>query len=704
MKRIVNALTIFVSILIFVFFYQNISLEHYNSVSDFQSRFFASTKKDYVAIEYRLSGDNSGDAFNELIEFLDQHNYDAISQSQNRRYDFILDTTFYIHTKNSLNNLDFFKSVNGKDIDFTSDTNSYYSSFIEDKDAIDIIDFINNSYHKEYQPRLTIKQFKSMIKDKADKRNAIIFLYGNKYDEIIKDIENSEIVNYIVDDDFVSFELVEPDVLDIEPIRILLILSIASLMVISICDLIKEKKEITIRKLFGERDFSIYFNLIAKKYLFNLILYILTQVFLYIILIRNIRPIHLLLVKPLLFAFSLYLIIWLFANLISYFVLTQVGRAVNLKKDNTVKFTNPITSIIKVIVIVLMITPFLGLFSSAPLTIEENIILRKNKNKMRNNLIIYGVYFDDSDYDSGISESLELTLEFFEDFNWIYHDFSANYLPEEYIETISEEEYQEQFVQHPYIVVNDTYLKDYDLRDLDGNSIDLDTLEHNTLLVPEIYRDDEFTDIYYEGANSKTLYIRNNDLFYNYYPLGVIEELRQENPVILFKNQLDSNMTWSGNALSIIDDESTREKVDNFLVSNDFDNIIHMESTNNIYDMIISRSNDQLLNFILRLFLYILMIFIFQYQSVFVYFSENKDKVALNYLFGKTYIEGYGVFMFNNILVYIVPLLIGIIFLEIHYKFMFIYILFGILIDIIVATIMIRSFEKNKILSVLKGE
>lgn len=707
MKRLANLLTFFVAMFIFMFFYQNTSLNHYNSVVGLESSFAETTGKDYVSIEYNLYDDEGNDVFQKLVDFLEEFNYDAMSFTRNRRYDFIIDTTVYLHTENNLNDLDFFKSVNGKNIDFTLDNNSYYSSFINDKEATDIIDFINNSYHKEYQPKLTIKQFKSMLRDNPEKRTAIIFLYSDEKSNLIRDIENSEISNYIVSDDSTFiYELAKPEVLNIDAIKILLLLSISSLIVISICDLIGEKKEITIRKLFGEKNSSIYFNLIARRYLFNLILYIMTQILLYIVIIRGIRPIHILLLKPLLFAFGLYLTFWIFANLVSYFVLTKVGKATNLKQNNTVRFTNSITLIIKVILVVLMITPFINLFTLAPLTIEENIILRKNKTKMKNNLAIEGIFLDSEDYSLDEWEPLKLTLEFLEDLNWVYRDFSANYLPEELKQEIPEEVFGQQYVQHPYIVANDTYLKDYDIRDLDGNSIDLKSLENNTLLVPETYKNDEFTDVYYDdGQCTNIIYIQDGGIFYNYYPLVPdIEVLRQHNPVILFKNKLDANMEWNGTSLSIRDEEDTREKIDDFLVNNELDNIVHITSMDNVYDTTMARSNDQVFNFILTLCLYILMIFIFQYQTVFVYFSENKDEIAVNYLFGKTYMQRYGLLILNSIIVYFVPLSIGIGFLKIHYKFMLMYVLFGIILDFIVSTIMIRSFEKKKTLSVLKGE
>ena len=704
MKRVANVLTIAVAVFVFMFFYQNVSANHYTSINNFSSSLSNATGRHEVAIEYKLYDDAGNNVFHKLVDFLEENKYDAMSFTEVRRHDFIIDRIMYLYTEYELNDFDFFKSRHGNNIDFTTNDGSNYSSFINDEGATDIIDFINSSYQKEYQPKITIKQFQAIVSDGYKEKDALIFIFGEDRDRLIHDIENSEIANYLKSDPDTSWSLLEPDVLDMEATNILLILSISALIIITICDLIGEKKEITIRKLFGEKNTSIYLDLIAKRFLFNWVLFLATQVLLYVFIIRDIRPIHFLLIKPLAISFGLFTAFWVVANLISYFVLTKVGRATNLKRDSAVGFANLITLLLKVILIALMITPFINLFSDAPLVLEEYVILRKNKANMLNNLVIVSIVTDNA-----ALEKLVLTFNYFEKLNWVYHDFSANYLPKEILERLLErlppEMHKEALVQHPYIIANANYLKDYDIRDLDGSPIDFNALEHNTLLVPKAYKDDVFTDLYYLGPDKHTVFIQNGGTFYNHYPLlPDIEMLRQDNPVILFINKMDSDMGWNGNFLSIRNEGDTGKKVNDFLVDNQIDNVIRIASTDSDYYTVVQRNNSQVFNFAVTLCLYVLMIFIFQFQTVFVYFSESKDEVALNYLFGKTYFQRYGFLILNSSLAYIVPLLVGISMLKVNYKFMLLYVLFGIILDFIVSTVMIRSFEKKKTLSVLKGE
>ncbi|NLA32474.1 MAG: hypothetical protein GX864_00785, partial [Mollicutes bacterium] len=580
MKRIANILTVFIAIFIFIFFYQNISSKHYNSVVGLESSFAETTKKDYAVINYSLYDEKDNEVFYKLINFLEEFNYDAVASVQNKRFDFIIDSTTYIYSNKILNSFNFFKSKNKKDIDFTLNDNSYYSSFIKDEKATDIIDFINRSYHKEYQPKLIIKQFRSYLTDNPKKRNATIYLYSDDYGNLIRDIENNEISKHIISDDFTYYELPEAETLNIDTIKILLILSISSLIVISICDLIQEKKEITIRKLFGEKNSSIFLNLIAKRYLVNLILYIITQVLLYIIIIKAVRPIHLLFLKPLLIIFGMYFIIWTLANLMSYFILKQVGRAINLKQTSALGLINPISLLIKIVLIVLMIIPFITLFTSASLTIEENFILRKNKENMINNLAINSIDTGSGDYD--LEEYLDITVNFLKDLNVVYHDFSSNYLAKEHMEEIPEGMVPEL----PYIVANCNYLNNYNIKNLKGNVIDLKLLKNNTLLVPELYKDSQFGEVYCHGPCENIIYIQNGINFYSNYPLvHDIEFLRQHNPVILFKDQIeiDNNIRWSEGFLFIPDSKDTQKKINNFLVNNKLNNIVFISNLNNVY-------------------------------------------------------------------------------------------------------------------------
>ena len=706
MKRVAYLLTIFTAVFIFLYLYQNISLNHFNAMNSLESSFSQATGKDHETIELSLLNDHGSPVLSELTDFLESKNYDAITFVQTRRHDFIIDTTAYLYSDLKLNELAFFKTVQGKNLDFTIEENNYYSSYLDDTKAYDVIDYVNSSYQKDYQPRLLVKPLTLLASEHPEKKTALVFIYGEDRVQIKNDIIDSEINKHVVSNESsLTFEFSTPDDLQVGSIHILLILTIASLVVITICESIALKKEITIRKLFGESDTSIYWDLFAKRYLINMVLYIFSQITLYFLIVKNFRPIHLLLLKPLLVAFGLYLLFWIAANALSYIMLTVTGRPSNIKNNSTLKFSGGVAVVLKLLLLILIVTPFIALIKTAPLMMEENSILRKNKLLMQNNLVIEGILLDNTVTSLESWEPLQQTLKVVESQEWMYHDFSSNFLPDEIKETIPEEVYKRQFVQHPYIVANERYLKNYNIRDLNNNLIDFRSIEQNTLLVPERYKDEKFTDVYFGGGDGEILYIKNPGTLYNLAPLSPDLSLKkQKDPVILLKKGLDASMQWNGSSLTIKDSESARTVITDFLATNGLNNRIFISNTNQEYDTALSRSNDQVRAFILVLGLYILMIYIFQYQSVFIYFYENKEKVAVNYLFGKSYFQRYGYMFISSLAVYFLSLVLGMEFMELDRKYLIVFILLGIFFDFMIAGIMIKSFEKKRTLSVLKGE
>lgn len=93
----------------------------------------------------------------------------------------------------------------------------------------------------------------------------------------------------------------------------------------------------------------------------------------------------------------------------------------------------------------------------------------------------------------------------------------------------------------------------------------------------------------------------------------------------------------------------------------------------------------------------------FQYNRVFMFFSDNKSLIAVSYLFGDNYWSRFGPLLLSDIAVYVVPYIVGT-YLGIGRKFMFAYTVVGIVIDIVISIQMIKMKQKREIVSTLKGK
>ena len=595
-----------------------------------------------------------------------------------------------------MKDLSFFKTINGSYVNFSSrQSRGYYTSSDLDQDASDTIDFIDSEYHKEYHSLIEYKPFIEILNDDSGYQTVRLYIYGNSKESIMENMANSEVGHYVIDNGDFSFELAHYDKVDTSTIMNLLILSIASLVIISITDLIKKRREIIIRKLFGDANSNIYRDLILKTNIINLLVYVLVQIILYVFMIGNIRPINLLLIRPLFQSILFYLMIWFVANIIGYIILAKIKNVVEIKMSSETKFADQVVFIIKIILVIVMIQPFYTLFITSPEQIVKKYIFINNKENMTNSLGISGIRDDNSSYD--YNEIVDKLFTYFNTIDFVYSDFSSNYFPEEL-------KIPEGYYDYPYIVANSGYLVDYSIKDENGSDIDLNSLKHNTLLVPQSYKGIELDPIYCEGPCENIVYTQKGKPFYSNYPLVVDNNLLlQEKPLILYKEYLDQTMNWNQTMLLFKDNEKTKDQIETFLKENNLSDVVFFESTNPIYEIAVSQNNRLLLDIFTTVLAYLLIKSMFQYNRVFMFFSDNKSHIAVSYLFGDNYWSRFGPLLLSDTAVYVVPYIVGT-YLGIGKIFMFSYIVVGIVIDIVISIQMIKLKQKREVVSTLKGK
>lgn len=696
MKKLTYVLTGIISIFVFIFLFNDTSQIQYNKVTSFESSFQQEVNKDYYMVDYQLYDFEKNSTVHALLDFADKHHYDIITSVNSMRHNYFNDTTYYLHTDLNLNDLSFYKTINNSYVDFSSKVPlGYYTSSLLDNVATDTIDFIDSEYRKEYHSLIQYKSLNELINSDSSYQTVRIFIYGSSKEDIKMNVTNSEISQYVIDNGNVSFELAHYDKSDTSTIKNLLILSIASLVIISITDLIKKRREILVRKLFGDSNSNIYRDLIFKTNIINLFVYIFVQLILYAFMIRNTRSINLLLIIPLLQSFIFYLIIWFIANIISFIVLIKIRNSTEIKKSSETKFADQVVFVFKIILIILMIQPFYSLFTTSPDQIVKNYTYRNNKENMTSSLGISGIKEDNSSY--GFNEIIDKLFLYFNTIDFMYSDFSSNYLPEEL-------GVPEGYYEYPYIVANSGYLIDYIIKDENGFILDLKTLKHNTLLVPLSYKGIELNPIYCQGPCENIVYIQKGNTFHNNYPLVADNSLLlQEDPLILYKEYLDETMNWNQTTLLFKDNSETRNQIDTFLKDNKLTDIVFFESTNSIYDIAVTENNSQLLDIFMTVLAYLLIKTMFQYNRVFMFFSDNKSHLAVSYLFGDNYWSRYGPLLLTDVAVYIIPYIVGT-YIGIDKKFMFVYIVAGIVIDLVISIQMIKLNQKREIVATLKGK
>lgn len=114
--------------------------------------------------------------------------------------------------------------------------------------------------------------------------------------------------------------------------------------------------------------------------------------------------------------------------------------------------------------------------------------------------------------------------------------------------------------------------------------------------------------------------------------------------------------------------------------------------------------NKLIIDSAILLFVYVIVLFLFQYQSIYLYFLENRKTISLNCLLGKNIWQKYRDFIIVNLFVYLVLLLWMVLVVK-NISTIGLYLwIFTILIDFMIALIFRTYFERKKVLLSLKGD
>lgn len=134
------------------------------------------------------------------------------------------------------------------------------------------------------------------------------------------------------------------------------------------------------------------------------------------------------------------------------------------------------------------------------------------------------------------------------------------------------------------------------------------------------------------------------------------------------------------------------------------DSLVTLQNTNNDYQIAYEKGKDEVITFLLLLITYIIVILSFIYQNTYIYFLENKQKFALEYLYGNTFLQRHGNLFLNNLIMY-APLMLCLYFIfGLKISEVVIFIILAVLFEILASWILIRFFEKKRLVAILKGE
>lgn len=700
MKKLSYILSIILSCFIFYSGYRAFSLDQIRRLDLFAESISEQQSVDCIAVNMIFENNpaNKKRLAEEVQSYLsDNLLYGKVSISQNNDL-FLRKVVHYLYSPSSF--LDGTISLKTKkSIDFLNSTNEYYSTVKNDSNAFNTIDYLDSKLYESYSDIFEVHPLKDIAFDDFPSDMITLYIFGDG-EVIMNSLNNSKLTPYLSDNEveIYKYEAIQPELS-----VMVFSCTILALLLVSISILLKNRKEIMISKLFGHSNLNIFKNLYAKQYIGLAGIYCLVSVILYAIIIGHLRETSTLFIRYLLVFATLFLISILLLSLISFAGVSFLRSNVFLKQAKTKENKTVLSLIVKACLLTIIFVPSVTNFMEAFYSFNSYMELKNNEDVMTKAIMLNGVSFEQ---DTDVFEQQDIIQQLYEyiDEHKGYYEY-FNFV-ELYQNTIGQENNLPYSIDYPYIIVNNHYLKDYQIYDTNGNLIPHNLFEESVLLVPDSYElSDEQLAFFSQGVPCKTLSIDTGNTFVSHNPNGYNQDtLIKKNPIILVNQEWKNSTSFSANNYFLpMENENDLKEFKQFLSEKGLSKIMNFHLNKAYYDSNVSALKYQIITSGFYTLLMVFIIFIYQAYSTIMYIHERKFTMVLDYTMGKSFFERYGQYILTNSLIYLVIIAWGLVISSTT-----IYSLcFGLgmlFIDDFIIFYTLKQYEKKEAVNVLKGE
>lgn len=687
-RKIVYLFVFFISLFVFSMDYNEQSELEFTKLNNLSTMIMEN--EDSTILQVELDRTKKG-CYEELLRYVQAQDTTALVSRETQNEDLSNNDIYYLYTKDSTKTLSGLFLQHDQLLDFSHATTEYYSSNL-DESCIDHIDYLNRKYHKRYHNTIQIYQFDQIVEDKDENQLVFLYLYPKDRGKTIEDLKNSKLADYLVDGwEENDYEPIEFDSYDLELPLKLLSISAITVFVLTICELLHRKKEIMIRKMVGMNNFTILRRMFVPQCMSSIAVYLMGSVLCYCMKIGHIREVTYAFLKSQGSCFLLFVLLQLLLYMVIYFIITRLQEVSETKKTNRLTRIANLNMVLKLVVILLLMQPLIRFVGLGVNEVKSAIFLIENKEALRNQVYISGV---GETKEKDFSTIIEELKQYFHEKGGIYQDFFQNKQYED------REDGQEKGLK-PYLIVDKNFLANYEIKDQNQQLLMIENLKENTLLIPERYKNEKVTE-YCEGDCS-VIFIENGMTYYNRDPLTALDQLySKKDAIVLVKNTIDSSCNWSYPYMLLKVDPQDIAIVRAELANKGLLNVVELRNTNNSYERVLEEIKDNCLYLISLLVVYLVVIFTFLYQTIFLYFMSNREEFALRYLYGNSFFERHGKMIIHNLVIYFIPFLYGWLFIDMNLSELFLFLLMAVVFEMLSSLFLIRKFEKNKLISILK--
>lgn len=469
---------------------------------------------------------------------------------------------------------------------------------------------------------------------------------------IINDIYGSDLTYHS------ELEMIENDKVTSDYVTILII-TIISLLVGIIYDVVSRYQELALVRLLGYNYISILNNYYIKTVISVILLSLISNLVCFIVVVFKINKLSLPLIKILLINNIILVLVISMIIIISIVFSNNKQIVKSLKKKNHLELLAKTCFIYKNIIAIFLFVVILASVNNIIPVINLGKSLNHQKDFFNQVYQISNVNYEINWQGVLLEEKGVIACNFFNVNNY-GDDFEYNL---------------------PTIIVNDNYLKQYQIYDMNNQLIT--KFNHGMVLVPKKYQTENLQN--YQG---KITMIQNNNCFYD--PTVILETGKSIDPIIIVDNNSTYNYASAEIFLPKTRDVQYYKQLLEKLESNKEIIILDGKAKyNQVLDMLVK---PVLIKYGLYGLIFLGIFYLLDITSIMIRLKNDQKEIMIKRMLGYPFFRIFKDYYLENMIVYLLPFLFSIIYLRIDFMITLLCLLCLLLFEIVIITVRLKIF------------
>ncbi len=699
MKKLIMLFTMLISFFVFFISFEEFSFHDYVSKREIAFNIGLYDQNQPVSLEFSLP-ENRNEVIDELLILLDDMGANAFIGESGNGTSYNRVQNYYFYSKDERLIQQLYPTIEKSQMDFSKSSLNYYTSDSKDKNSNYHLNYVNKKYNEKYYTTLSIYPMDSIKNSDVFKEDSfiIVHFYVKDVEQFLDEVSQSNLSSYTdVEQAFTLHDDYANSVDSELSIKLLVVISLTMLL-LGTCFVLRMRKEIILRKIYGTKTITIVKKMFFVPLLIIIGIYAIIEIVCFMLYVGNacynsLQFAYLLFRYFLLFVAMLLICLFVITIFIRYFVSWQY-----IKKGKETRMLIGVNLLLKAIAIIVLMQPLMSegasLFNSLSL---YNYLQNEKKD------------FQDNIYLAGIKEEPGKIKEV-ENKVYDYYDQNGGYYQNFEIEIFKNDEFfknQDVFKEilpdypFPYLEANTNYINNYLILNENNKKINARDLEDETLLVPIKYKEENLE--IYGGSN--VVFIQEGVIYQRNTMKEVISDFTLKDPIVKVFKKIPKEIPVGANFAVVlpIDDEQSKNKFDQFMKAEGFLKKVDVNNTSDDYDVIFSYTKSNIVSSAFVVLLFAITLILFLFETIYFIVIQEQKEYALRYMFGANFIERYGHLFLINFSVYIVVGIAGVL-QQIRLFDILVYVLSLFVLESLLLFIMIKGFEKRTMVTNLKGE